>query len=221
MLDEATFTIKAVMVLLVAMSLGSWTIIVYKFIALSRARKQAVHDIKVFEEARTLSGAMKTLGQDSSSAVFRVSEHAVNEIRRLESANLDPRLKTRLAFNNARRSLRQAVSTELTRYSSSLHFLGTCANAAPFIGLFGTVWGIMRAFHDVSVMKTASLSAVAPGFAEALTTTAVGLIVAIPASMAYNLFMGMLAKIETELVNFAGSFLNRMQREIPWTAGDK
>lgn len=98
---------------------------------------------------------------------------------------------------------------EMTRLTSSLSFLATSANTAPFIGLFGTVWGIMNTFHAIGAMKSASLATVAPGISEALIATAMGLLVAIPATIGYNTFHGSLGVLETRLVNFAGMFLNR------------
>ena len=111
-------------------------------------------------------------------------------------------------------ALRQGVDMEMTRLTSSLSFLATSANTAPFIGLFGTVWGIMNTFHAIGAMKSASLATVAPGISEALIATAMGLLVAIPATIGYNTFHGSLGVLETRLVNFAGMFLNRVQREL-------
>ncbi len=116
--------------------------------------------------------------------------------------------------DNVRRALRQGVANEMSSLSSSLSFLATAANTAPFIGLFGTVWGIMHSFHAIGMMKSASLATVAPGISEALIATAIGLAVAIPATVGYNVFLGMLAGIEVQVVNFAGVFLNRVQREL-------
>ena len=102
----------------------------------------------------------------------------------------------------------------MTRLSSSLSFLATAANTAPFIGLFGTIWGIMHTFHCIGAMKSASLATVAPGISEALIATAFGLAVAIPATVGYNIFVGKLGDLESKLVNFAGMFLNRVHREL-------
>jgi biopolymer transport protein TolQ len=96
----------------------------------------------------------------------------------------------------------------------SLSFLATCVNVAPFIGLFGTVWGIMHSFYAIGLMKRATLAAVAPGLAEALITTAIGLAVAIPASIAYNFLTRMLGRIEMALVELAGTFLKRVESEL-------
>ena len=119
-----------------------------------------------------------------------------------------------MVVDNVRRSLRQGVNIEMARLTASLSSLATAANTAPFIGLFGTVWGIMNTFHAIGAMKSASLATVAPGISEALIATALGLVVAIPATVAYNSFLGRLDQLESRLVNFAGMFLNRVQREI-------
>ena len=112
------------------------------------------------------------------------------------------------------RALRQGVASEMARLERSLSLLATAANTAPFIGLFGTVWGIMHSFHSIGMLKSASLATVAPGISEALVATAIGLGVAVPATIGFNIFMGKLSQVDTLLVNFAGVFLNRVQREL-------
>ena len=119
-----------------------------------------------------------------------------------------------IVVDNVRRSLRQGVASEMARLERSLSLLATTANTAPFIGLFGTVWGIMHSFHSIGMLKSASLATVAPGISEALVATAIGLGVAVPATIGFNIFMGKLSQVDTLLVNFAGVFLNRVQREL-------
>ena len=102
----------------------------------------------------------------------------------------------------------------LPQLGANDHVLATTANTAPFIGLFGTVWGIMSSFHSIGMLKSASLATVAPGISEALVATAIGLGVAVPATVGFNIFMGRLSQVDTLLVNFAGFFLNRVQREL-------
>ena len=119
-----------------------------------------------------------------------------------------------IVVDNVRRSLRQGVASEMARLERSLSLLATAANTAPFIGLFGTVWGIMHSFHSIGMLKSASLATVAPGISEALVATAIGLGVAVPATIGFNIFMGKLSQVDTLLVNFAGVFLNRVQREL-------
>jgi biopolymer transport protein TolQ len=210
MILQATLVAKLVLLLLLVLSVSSWTLILYKYFSLASARKKAQVGLERFTRARDLREAIQTLGGDARSPVYHVAQQGVEEFNRLkESGNTE-----QVVADNVRRSLRQGVSESLTRLSSSLSFLATTANTAPFIGLFGTVWGIMYSFHQIGQQKTASLATVAPGISEALIATAVGLFVAIPATVGYNLFLGMLSNIESELVNFAGVFLNRVQREI-------
>ncbi|MFW5486947.1 MAG: MotA/TolQ/ExbB proton channel family protein [Desulfovibrio sp.] len=212
-LTESSVVIQLVMLLLVLMSLASWSVIFFKFVTLIKAKKRAVADFKTFQDAGDLSEAMQAI-KDRRSNIFQIGYMAVRELRKLERAKLDEGVKGKLALDNVRRTLRQGVSSEMSNLGAALPLLSTCANAAPFLGLFGTVWGIMRSFHAIGLMKTASLAVVGPGIAEALSTTVVGLSVAIPAAIAYNVFVGLLGRVEIELVNFAGEFLNRMQREL-------
>ena len=119
----------------------------------------------------------------------------------------------RLIDSNVRRALHQGIDEEMSRLKSSLALLATAANTAPFIGLFGTVWGIMHSFQSIASMKSVSLATVAPGIAEALIATAVGLFVAIPATCGYNIFKARLSLIQGDCINFAGMLLNRLQHE--------
>jgi biopolymer transport protein TolQ len=221
MLAGATPTVMFVLALLGCMSLGSWSIIFVKFFALINARKDAARDYLRFQEAESLRGAMQALGQSKQSPAYSVGLMAFEELMRMEEAELTAAEKARVAMENIRRVLRQAVTSELGKLSKSLAFLATCANAAPFIGLFGTVWGIMDAFHTIGLQQSAALAAVAPGISEALVATAIGLAVAIPATLAYNFFLGYMQSIERELVNFAGAFLNRIQREVSWAPQER
>ena len=209
-LSEATLVALLTLLLLCIMSVVSWSIMIYKFFSLRSAKKKVVAGIVRFTDARSLRDAVQTLGADSSSPLFHVAQQGVAEYNRLKEGGNS----SEVVVDNVRRALRQGVSEAMTPLGSSLSFLATTANTAPFIGLFGTVWGIMFSFHRISQMKTASIATVAPGISEALVATAVGLFVAIPATVGYNTFLNMVSRIETEMVNFAGVFLNRVQREI-------
>ncbi|SDB47313.1 Cell division and transport-associated protein TolQ [Desulfonatronum thiosulfatophilum] len=216
---QATIVVQLVMLLLVGMSLASWSIIFYKIIILRRAKQQALADFKRFQNAPDLGSAVHILARSADSPLYPLAYQAVAELKRLEGSALPAAQRSRIAMDNLRRVLRQNVSNSLRNMASSLSFLATCASSAPFIGLFGTVWGIMHSFHAIGLMGSASLATVAPGLSEALVATAIGLAVAIPASVAYNFFRGQLGSIEVELINFAGAFLNRVQRELPWISG--
>lgn len=209
-LSKATLVAKIVLAILAFMSVASWSLIIYKFFALSSAHKKAVQGIARFTDAHDLREAVNLLASDPASPVYHVANQGVAEFNRLRKAGNSEEV----AANNVRRALRQGVSEAMGTLNSSLSFLATTANTAPFIGLFGTVWGIMHSFHQISMQKTAAIATVAPGISEALIATALGLFVAIPATMGYNMFLSTLSAIEAELVNFAGVFLNRVQREI-------
>jgi len=217
MIANATPTVIFVLTLLTSMSLGCWSIIFVKLFTLTAAKRDTARDFTRFQEADTLRTAMHALGESRQSPAFNVGRMAFEELMRMEQADIDPGEKSHVAMDNIRRVLRQGVTMELAKLSKSLPFLATCANATPFIGLFGTVWGIMNSFHSIGLMQSAALAAVAPGISEALVATAIGLAVAIPAVLAYNFFLGYMQSIEGELVNFAGAFLNRIQREVTWT----
>ena len=209
-IGSATLVAKLVLGILCIMSVTSWTLIIYKFFALSAAKRKAQEGILRFTDARDLREAVNLLANDPSSPVYHVAQQGVAEFNRAREAGNSEEV----AADNVRRSLRQGVSEAMTKLNSSLSFLATTANTAPFIGLFGTVWGIMHSFHQIGMKKTAAIATVAPGISEALIATALGLFVAIPATMGYNMFLSTLSTIEAELVNFAGVFLNRVQREI-------
>ena len=219
MMLGATLGVQIVLVFLTAMSLWSWTIILNKFFLYRRTRRQVSEGYALFNQAEDLSEGLAAVSRDDSSPLSSVGLMAVAEFRKLEKADIERDRKRMLVKDTLRRVLRQGVNEEMKRLGSSLSFLATCANAAPFIGLFGTVWGIMHAFHSIGLSQSAALATVAPGISEALVTTAIGLVVAIPATIAYNSLVAMLGEVEAELVNFAGAFLNRVEREVSWAAG--
>ena len=207
---EATIVSKFVMALLLVMSLASWAYMAGKWATLRSARRRVVAGAARFEEAGVLDAALSVLEGDSISPLFRITGRAVKEFNRINATGD----ADRLIDSNVRRALHQGIDEEMSRLKSSLALLATAANTAPFIGLFGTVWGIMNSFHSIGMLKSASLATVAPGISEALVATAIGLGVAVPATVGFNIFMGKLSQVDTLLVNFAGFFLNRVQREL-------
>ena len=217
MVLQATLVAKLVLVFLLVMSMSSWTLIIYKWITLGSAKKKALSGIERFTNARDLRDAVQSLGGDASSPLYHVAQQGVAEFNRLKEAGNSGDV----VADNVRRALRQGVNQSMSKLQTSISFLATTANTAPFIGLFGTVWGIMYSFHQIGLQKSASLATVAPGISEALIATAVGLFVAIPATIGYNSFLSSMQAIESELVNFAGVFLNRVQRELNAYRGPK
>ena len=122
-------------------------------------------------------------------------------------------------MGSVKRALRRSIDVELRRLGQLVPFLATAGNTAPFIGLFGTVWGIMNTFRDIGLSQSASLAVVAPGISEALIATAAGLAVAIPAVIAYNYFITRIRVLDSELQGFAADFLNLIERDIQRNKG--
>ena len=210
MLYGATNVVLAVLVVLALMSLVSWALMFRKWLEIRSAINKSYDGLESFNGARDLRAAVQSLGADPSSPLYGVAHEGVTEFNRSKEAGNSEEI----VVDNVRRALRQGVSMEISRLQSSLSFLATTANTAPFIGLFGTVWGIMHSFHSIGAAKSVSLATVAPGISEALLATAIGLAVAIPATVGYNAFQGRLGMVDTLLANFASSFLNRVQREL-------
>ena len=182
LLAQATLVAKAVLVVLLFMSVFSWALMFRKWMNIRAALKKAADGMDRFNHARDLREAVQSLGGDPDSPLYTVAHEGVTEFNRSKEAGNSEDV----VVDNVRRALRQGVDMEMTRLTSSLSFLATSANTAPFIGLFGTVWGIMNTFHAIGAMKSASLATVAPGISEALIATAMGLLVAIPATIGYN-----------------------------------
>ncbi len=218
LLMGATLAVKLVLIFLASMSVWSWTIIFFKFFTIGAARKKIIKGYVAFMESSDLNTGIKALGGKSQSPLARVSRLAVQEFRLLEKAAVNRERKRLLVKDTLRRVLKQGISKEMRDLTRNLPFLATCANAAPFIGLFGTVWGIMHSFHSIGQAQSAALATVAPGISEALIATAIGLLVAIPATIFYNYFLGKLNEVESGMVDFAGAFLNRAEREIAWAS---
>jgi biopolymer transport protein TolQ len=210
MLAKATPVVKGVLALLLLMSLASWSVILYKFFSLRAAFKNSARSLEEFSRAKDLSVAIANLNVLPDSPAYHVAEQGIDEFNRLK----DNRNSEEIIYKNVKRALEQGVGDVLAGLNSSLSFLATCSNAAPFIGLFGTVWGIMHSFQNIGEAGKASLATVAPGISEALIATAIGLFVAIPATIAYNSFVNRLNRIELELENFSRVFINRVQSEV-------
>ncbi len=214
LLDQATFTVKCVLGLLVFMSVTSWTLIIYKYFSLLGVRKEIREEAHKFQMSANLTEAIRSLSADRTSPLYQTATQALTELHNLDSGGFVKKVTSDMVAANIKRSLENGTASQISLYSRSLSFLATCGNSAPFIGLFGTVWGIMHSFQSIAKLKTAALAAVAPGISEALIATAVGLAVAIPASIAYNYFLNLLRSVETELQGFSGIFINMLEREM-------
>jgi biopolymer transport protein TolQ len=213
---------QMVMLTLLLFSLGSWSIIIMKIRLFKKAVTETDDFLEAFWSSKTLNDADEAANQfplSPEAAVFSAgfSElQKINKIRnRQDSSPSNEPLEMQLAtMDNLKRAIRKSESQEISALGKSLAFLATTGSAAPFIGLFGTVWGIMASFHDIGLRGSASLAVVAPGISEALVATAAGLAVAIPAVIAYNFFANRLAEIENEMENFSTDFLNLVERDL-------
>jgi len=208
-LSGATGVAKAVLVLLVLMSVASWAVMAMKLRALHAARRGVSRLAGRMIEAASLREIVEEIDGFAGPALKGMAGLGLKEFSRLSSSGD----AERLVAGNVRRILRHAIVEEMRSLSRALPFLAISANAAPFIGLFGTVWGIMHSFHAIGQMRSASLATVAPGISEALIATAVGLAVAIPASVAYNAFSAMIESLESQYISLGGLLLNRLRHE--------
>jgi len=204
--------VKGVMLVLLAFSVVSWAIIIAKLQQFGRAQRETREFLQRFWSARDLAGALQEAAgeaQGPAAAIFREGYRAA--LGETPAAALNPGAPpaslTRSREAATRRAVARALKEEGRRLSAHLTFLATCGNTAPFIGLFGTVWGIMSAFHAMGQKGAASIATVAPGIAEALIATAAGLAAAIPAVVAYNYFLSRVRRLEAELAGFAQEVL--------------
>ncbi len=198
-------------------SVISWYIIGYKWFFLRRATRQADRFLDAFWQSKRMDqiySMAETMPHSPTAQVFRAGYVELSKLRGSE-AQAGEGMQERLGdMENVGRALNRAITEEMTKLESMVPFLATTGSAAPFAGLFGTVWGIMHAFAAIGTAKSAAITVIAPGMAEALTTTAVGLLAAIPAVVAYNYFVQRIKLINTDMETFANDFLNIVKRHF-------
>jgi biopolymer transport protein TolQ len=227
MISNAGIVVQLVLLLLLFFSITSWAIIIVKYRYIKRSFKQSTEFTEFFWKSRDLSNAFAKAKQLHGSPLARIFRIGYLELKKTsqtgqpvnadssDSSGNNLSFNTRFAgIDNVKRALRRATNTEMTRMTQMVPFLATTGNTAPFIGLFGTVWGIMNAFSGIGQRGSASLAVVAPGISEALVATAAGLAAAIPAVIAFNFYMNKIRIVETELHSFAADFLNIIERDI-------
>ena len=199
---RADFIVKSVIIMLIAASIYSWALIFEKY----KVFKKIFKSSDEFEEEFLNSKSVKTLFEKTSSdtddpmtIVFRSGANYLMQNKSQSQAVLTEKVK---------RVMDVAIDKEVEKYENKLTFLATVGSVAPFIGLFGTVWGIMNSFQSIAISRNTSLAIVAPGIAEALFATALGLLAAIPAVVAYNKFTSSSRKFTQKLENFTQTFLS-------------
>jgi biopolymer transport protein TolQ len=205
--------------LLVAASAVSWAIIAKKWMQIRRAQDESVKFLETFWQSKRLDAiyqAAEALTASPISQVFRAGYVELSKVTAQQKENGEAGgMHDELGgIENVERALKRAAASEVTHLEGQIPFLGTTASAAPFVGLFGTVWGIMRAFHEIYRMGNANLATVARPISEALIATAVGLFAAIPAVVAYNYFVSKIRVLDSEMTNFSNDFLNIVRRHF-------
>jgi biopolymer transport protein TolQ len=216
---EASPVVKGVLLLLILMSVASWYVIGSKSIYLSRALGRSSNFLEMFWKTQRLDDVWKLTEETPPSPVSEVFRAGYVELAKLrrrrteQGAAVDP--ETHIGdLESIQRALERARTTAVTEMENKVPLLATTASAAPFIGLFGTVWGIMNSFRNIGAKGAANLATVAPGIAEALVATAIGLIAAIPAVMAYNYFLRRIRVVSADMETFASDFLNIIRRRF-------
>lgn len=207
---------KLVMTVLLMFSIISWAIIAFKWRMLRRAHNESEIFLDSFWSSKRLDAIYQrseTLAASPVSQVFRAGYIELAKIKKKgeSEAGGDTQLGS---LESVERSMRRAASAELTSLEALVPFLATTGSTSPFIGLFGTVIGIMNSFQDIGQMGNANLATVAPGIGGALVATAFGLLAAIPAVIAYNYFLTRIRVLDTEMSNFSSDFLNIIKRHF-------
>src|SRR3954470_15946528 len=198
---------KLVLVILLLFSLLSWAIILSKLASIRHARAQSGRFVRMFRKSKRLEDVASLAEQFRPSPLVTVFEYGYEEYRRQVAATGQIR-----SIAAIQRATQIAASEELTRLERRLPLLATTGAVTPFIGLFGTVWGIIDAFHGLGTAGAATLRAVAPGISEALITTAAGLFAAIPAVIAYNIFSAQIREFGSRMDDFSLELLNAIDR---------
>lgn len=204
----------ASLMLLVVFSVVSWAIIIQKYFSLRRASRESEKFLAAFWEAKRLDQMYQQSEQFTHSPISQVFRAGYIELARLKKKSGDGDETLGGGIENVERALRRSQNAETTALESMTSFLATVGSTAPFIGLFGTVWGIMKAFRDIGRMGSANLATVAPGISEALIATAAGLAAAIPAVIAFNFFLSRIRVLTTEMESFSSDFLNIVKRHF-------
>ena len=206
---RADLVVKLVILMLFAASIFSWAIIIQKIRLFKNIKKLSDEFDSIFWSGKSIKDIQVEFSDSESFPVKNVFDEALKEIKKSESeksiASLPDRLDT---------VIESSIDLESEKLSSLFNYLATIGSTSPFIGLFGTVWGIMNSFQSIAISKNTSLAVVAPGIAEALFATALGLLAAIPAVIAYNLFTSQVNKETARMYRFKDQFKNIFLRGL-------
>ncbi len=211
--------VKGVLSVLLGLSVACWSVIVVKFRLIRRANRESAEFMALFRQRKNYSALYRDsekLSDSHLAEIFRVGYAELSRVgKSMDSRNMQE-LSTNpeVLLENVERAIQGGMTAERQRLKSFLPLLATTGSTAPFIGLFGTVWGIMTSFHEIGLRGAANLAVVAPGISEALIATAIGLLAAIPAVVGYNHFSTKVRGFENEMSHFAADYLNMLKRDL-------
>jgi biopolymer transport protein TolQ len=231
---NASLMVQFVLLLLLFFSITSWAIILIKYRYIKKACKESAFFTDFFWKSRDLSAAFTKAKQLQGSPLARLFRVGYVELKKMSQSGFPNPSPSSFyegdtpcpgnffsGIDQVKRALGRAMNAETTGMTQMVPFLATTGNTTPFIGLFGTVWGIMNSFHGIGQRGSASLAVVAPGISEALIATAAGLAVAIPSVIAFNYFMNKIRIIESEMQSFSADLLNIIERDLIPVEGAK
>ena len=213
LLLNASWVVQAVVALLVGVSIASWAAIIRKLVALKKVQQLNEEFDREFWSGTSLNDLLASAAQNAkhSGPMERIFASGMRDYQKLRERRI---LDAGTLLDGARRAMRASYQRELDAIESNLSFLATVGSVSPYVGLFGTVWGIMHAFTGLAALEQVTLATVAPGIAEALVATAIGLFAAIPAVVAYNRFAHDIDRVANKLETFIEEFSNILQRNL-------
>ena len=213
LLLHASFVVQLVVALLIGISIASWAAIIRKYFALKRMRTLNDDFEREFWSGTSLNELFSSAAQNAKFAgpMERIFASGMREYQKLRERHVTD---AGTLLDGARRAMRASFQREMDVAESNLSFLATVGSVSPYVGLFGTVWGIMHAFTGLAALAQVTLATVAPGIAEALVATAIGLFAAIPAVIAYNRFARHIDRIAIQMETFIEEFSNILQRNL-------
>lgn len=214
LIGQAGWVVKGVMLLLLLASIISWTIIFWKWWFLRTAAKENIQFAESFWSAGSLESATRAAKAHPTAPMTRVFESGLQEFNSIVALKFDRAHTLELLETNLSRTLDKSSAVEVSLLQRNLAFLASTASTSPFIGLFGTVWGIMTSFINIGATGASNLAVVAPGIAEALIATAMGLFAAIPAVLFYNYFISHIRNVGASMQHFSSDFMNMAKRSV-------
>lgn len=214
LLTGSSWVIRIDLALLLLMSLISWQVVFLKWFQFGQALRRAEKDLELLRGEPSLSLVMEIFSRETASPAQAITREGMEEYRRLRRMPPASLPDAVAQMDAVAAAMHREAEAQTGLLYGSLSFLATCVNVAPFLGLFGTIWGLMESFSAIGLEQNASLATVAPGMADALSTTALGLIVAIPAATAYNILLRRMSRVEHTLGLLRRDFVNRLKEHM-------